>query len=722
MRAGEDFMMSGSWDRIARAMENKSILITGGTGFIGRALVNVLEPHTRSIVVLDTAAATFDSPNVEVILGDVRDDQLVHQLVERCDLVIHLAAVVGVSTYMEQPLNVLSVGLSGTLNVAQACVKFDVPLLFSSSSEVLGKTRSVSSEDADCIYGSPSQTRWSYALSKAVGEVVLHSFDSASLSFSIVRFFNVYGPGMDGTSRGRVVGRFVEAMKRKEPLRVHGEGNAIRSFCYLDDVLEAVTILAGGLLNDNREIIGETFHIGRDEPVTMMELARTMARLGEHQPGIVQEDPYEVYGKRFEAINYRVPDVSKLKQVTGFEAKTSLEEGMKVTLQREGLLAQDPQGKPSDPIPWVRPRFHPSNSLLTSIESTLRGGHVTNGGPAIEELEHSVSTILETPHVIAVTNGSMALRIASEALGPISKAQKRPSAVLPSFTFIATANALRHAGFELIYCDVDPGTWTMDPAHLKRILHSNPDVAVIVPVNSFGFAPDLDEICRFATSSGARVIYDAAHGIGTKIRGMSATPAADVRCLSLHATKLVPGVEGGLIALFDEELASTCRQLREHGLASNLKESIAGFNGRMDNIRALVASEELKKLDDIMRSRSQVSQRLRSHIASLGKEKIINQVVPPEVSSCSTNLVVRIPAAEERGLDFVVDFFNSRDIGSRRYFWPPLHEMSAFHSDDLLPETERLGRSVLSLPLHTEMSEQWLTRIESALTDLAEIC
>ncbi len=365
-------------------------------------------------------------------------------------------------------------------------------------------------------------------------------------------------------------------------------------------------------------------------------------------------------------------------------------------------------------VPWINPHFAPDNELMSALRKILRSGRVTNNGPMVAAFESAAAKFLGVEEVIAVSNGSDALLLSAYALGGKGRA------ILPSFTFMATLSAVVHNGLIPVFCDVEPDRWTMSPRHLETLLRKTKDVALIVPVNSFGVPPDLPSILSLASSAGAKVLYDDAHGFGSKISGFARCPGVAVRIISLHATKVLPAVEGGLIICEDRTLAKRIRQLRSHGLAVPLEKSLPGFNARMDELRAAVGLHSLRGFRQTMTRRRRYAQRLRAYIEDHFRGVFINQQIPPEVESNYTNLAIRIPAAEKIGIDAVIAQFQKSGVETRRYFYPALHQFECFRErrPTALPVTERLALSLFCLPLHSLMKEKDLRRIESALRDV----
>ncbi len=350
---------------------------------------------------------------------------------------------------------------------------------------------------------------------------------------------------------------------------------------------------------------------------------------------------------------------------------------------------------------------------MSELKTLLASGQVTNNGPVVRTLEHESAEYLGVDETIAVSNGSDALLLSALALG------RRGKAILPSFTFIATLSAVVHAGLEPVFCDVDPNHWTMSVEHLRSLVRTHTDVSLIMPVTAYGVFPQLREICAIGRDCGAQILWDDAHGFGSQFNGHRHLNGIDIRTISLHATKALPAVEGGLIICQSKDLSAKIRQLRSHGLTDPVHNSTPGFNNRMDELCAAVGIHSLKNFDQTLQSRKNKAQRIRRHMERNCHGFFISQSIPEGMDPNFTNLAVRIPKAEEIGMERITDRFAQLGIGTRRYFYPALHRLHYFKTPAELPVTECLERTILCLPLHSKMSDLELDQIESSLTKIA---
>lgn len=305
------------------------VLITGGAGFIGSHLADRLLHDGHEVVVLDNLSTgrlenisgLMDHPKFECVIGSVRDASLVYELVERCDVTIHMAAAVGVRLILEKPSYSIHTNVNGTENVLHAASSRDKLVIIASTSEVYGKSKKTPfGEDDDLVLGSTSNLRWSYACAKALDECLALAYAQESkINIIITRLFNTTGPRQTGRY-GMVLPNFVEQALKGEPITVYGDGTQSRCFGHVMDAVESIVRLM-----DARSAVGQVFNVGNDQEITIEGLAELVkATIGSDSP--IHKVPYsEAYPLGFEDMARRVPDVRKLERFIGYRPRTPLE-------------------------------------------------------------------------------------------------------------------------------------------------------------------------------------------------------------------------------------------------------------------------------------------------------------------------------------------------------------------------------------------------------------
>jgi len=305
------------------------VLVTGGMGFIGSYLVDNLVKNGDEVYVLDdfsgvekNSSPLNDVKKFNLTKGSILDEQLVTSLIGKVSTCYHLAASLGVGKINQDPFGAFEVNFKGSEIVLKAAAHFGVRTIVASSSEIYGKNSMVPlSEDSDRLLGQTNINRWSYSEAKALDE--LYAFElnrKVSFPVSIARFFNTVGPGQNGTY-GMVLPRFVKAAISNQPLTVYGDGTQSRTFCSVTDVVNALV-----LLMDSNEGIGQAFNIGSTNEITITELAQKVIKLTNSTSEIIYRKHSEVFGDHFEEPQRRVPDISKIKKVVGWQPKQSLDE------------------------------------------------------------------------------------------------------------------------------------------------------------------------------------------------------------------------------------------------------------------------------------------------------------------------------------------------------------------------------------------------------------
>lgn len=314
-----------------------NILVTGGAGFIGSHLCDYLISKGEYVSVIDNLS-TGSFENIVHLQGDPRfqyiNDTILNKdkmdtLIQQCDVIIHLAAAVGVKYVIENPLSSIETNICGTEIALKLANRYKKKILIASTSEVYGKhMHAPLKEDDNLIYGPPSTMRWSYAASKLIDEFTALAYHhTKKLKVTIFRCFNTIGPRQTGLY-GMVVPRFIQQALRDEPITVFGNGQQTRTFTYVGDIIEAVYRLM-----ECKEAIGEVVNIGGTEEISISELAERTKSIAGSKSEIIYIPYEQAYGKNFEDMMRRVPSSEKLNSLIGFVPQTPLDTILEKTVE-----------------------------------------------------------------------------------------------------------------------------------------------------------------------------------------------------------------------------------------------------------------------------------------------------------------------------------------------------------------------------------------------------
>jgi len=305
-------------------------LITGGAGFIGSHLAEALLERGDEVTIIDDlSTGRFENiehltsnPRFHFAIETITNETVMDRLVSECDMIFHLAAAVGVELIVHSPVRTIETNIVGTRAVLQVANRYRKKVIVASTSEVYGKAVTVPfREDDDRLMGPTTKSRWSYATSKAVDEfLALAYWKEKKLPTVVARFFNTVGPRQTG-QYGMVVPRFVAQALKGEPITVYGDGRQSRCFTHVSDTVRAVILLA-----DNPNAVGQVFNVGSSEEITILGLAQKVKKLLGSNSEIVFIPYDEAYEEGFEDMRRRVPDTTKIRNLTGWETKYSLDD------------------------------------------------------------------------------------------------------------------------------------------------------------------------------------------------------------------------------------------------------------------------------------------------------------------------------------------------------------------------------------------------------------
>ncbi len=326
---------------------SRSILITGGAGFIGSHLADALIARGDHVHVIDDLSSGSianirhlkGQPGFSYTLDTIMNEAVLAEQIDECDSVVHLAAAVGVQMIVQRPVHTIETNVSGTELLLKWAAKKGRKVLLASTSEVYGKSTQLPfREDADLTLGPSTISRWSYACSKLLDEFLALAYHrERDLPVIVARFFNTIGPRQTGRY-GMVVPRFVRAALHAQPLEVYGDGQQTRCFTYVGDVVMALL----GLLDEPRAV-GEIFNIGNPEEVSINDLAMRIIDLTDSTSGLTYIPYEQAYEAGFEDMRRRVPSIDKLQALIGYQPSKTLDQMLQIVIEAERNTTVSPQ-------------------------------------------------------------------------------------------------------------------------------------------------------------------------------------------------------------------------------------------------------------------------------------------------------------------------------------------------------------------------------------------
>jgi dTDP-4-amino-4,6-dideoxygalactose transaminase len=365
-------------------------------------------------------------------------------------------------------------------------------------------------------------------------------------------------------------------------------------------------------------------------------------------------------------------------------------------------------------IPINRPQI--GEEEVEAVVKVLRSGFLTQGlgaGPMVTQFEKNFAKFASAKHAIAVNTGTAALHSAIVASG----VKQGNEVILPSFTFVATAEAVVMAGGKPVFTDIDPETYNISPAEIEKAITRK--TKVIVPVDLYGLPADIKPIREIAVKHGLGVVEDAAQAHGATYAEKPVGVFADAACWSLYASKNITTGEGGVITTGNDEKAEAVRLMRTHGEKAKYASLMLGYNYRMSEIQAAIGLVQLKKLPAFVAKRRENARRLTRILIKTEKLQLPRE---PKGREHSWYLyTVRLKNAKENERNRIVEELRKKDIGAEVYYPNPVHLMP-YYRDSFgrckLPETEKASKQVFSLPIHPGVTEEQVDHIGKTLLHL----
>ncbi len=341
----------------------------------------------------------------------------------------------------------------------------------------------------------------------------------------------------------------------------------------------------------------------------------------------------------------------------------------------------------------------------------LRSGLVVQG-PEVAAFEEEFSGLVDGRHCVAVNSGTSALHLTLLALG-IGPGDE---VIVPSFTFAASANAVRLVGADVVFVDIEPGSFCLDPAAVEAAI--TPRTAAIMPVHLYGHPAAMDRIMDIAGRNGLAVVEDACQAHAASLNGTPVGAIGTAGTFSFYPTKNMHALEGGMVTTADAQVARTLRLLRNQGMEQRYANEIVGANVRMTDVAAAIGRVQLAKLDGWTEQRRANAAHLDAHITGA--------VVPP-VAEGARHVYHQYTVRVRGDRDAAMRTLTEAGVGSAVYYPTPVHRLKPYWEPDQkagrqwdLPETERAAAEVVSLPVHPSLTGDDLTRIAAAVNTLGD--
>jgi len=358
-------------------------------------------------------------------------------------------------------------------------------------------------------------------------------------------------------------------------------------------------------------------------------------------------------------------------------------------------------------IPLSRPDI--TESEIDAVGDVLRTPHLSLG-PKLVEFEEMFAAYIEVPHAVALSSGTAGLHLALQTLG----IREGDEVILPSFTFIAAANAVLYQRAIPVFADIDPLTLNLTAETIQRVL--TPRSRAIILVHTFGYPADITPILELARKHNLRIIEDACESIGAEHRGKKAGSFGDLGVFSFYPNKPITTGEGGVAVTHDASIARQLRALRNQGRMEQdgwLEHSLLGYNYRLPEINCALGIGQLRRIDQILASREAVAQSYHHALEA------IPSITPPPMAAPHGRIswfayIVRLPAGAQRSA--VIRELAKQGIDSRPYF-PPIHLQPLYHTYKTLPVTETVAFRTLALPFFNKLKDEEIQQVCHALTN-----
>ncbi len=366
-------------------------------------------------------------------------------------------------------------------------------------------------------------------------------------------------------------------------------------------------------------------------------------------------------------------------------------------------------------IPLIKPDLPQLEEVADSFREVLSSGKITNFGKYVSAFEKEAGEYLGA-ETVTTSSGTMALLLTLQALG-LKQGEK---VILPSFTFMATGQAILYAGGVPVFAECE-NDLTLSPADLEQLLAKHDNVGAVIPVHTYGLPARTAEIETIVDAAGRKrgrkipVMYDAAHAFGSSAAGRRVGTFGDAEVFSLSVTKMLVSVEGGMLASRNPETIALVKKMRGYGIEANYNAQWPGLNGKMSEFHAIIGLHNLRRLGELMADRQKKARRYLDLVKA--RTAFDTFPWPQGVEHTFKDFTVLVPPGTAETRDAVMASLLEQGVETRAYFHPPVHQQGWFarFADRPLPRTEDLASRVITLPFYTSITEQEMEHVANAL-------
>lgn len=361
----------------------------------------------------------------------------------------------------------------------------------------------------------------------------------------------------------------------------------------------------------------------------------------------------------------------------------------------------------AEPLHVGRPNIGNRQEFEKRLGDILDRHWLTNGGRYVSDFEKRIAEIVGVEHCVAMCNATVALEIAIRALNLSGEV------IVPSFTFIATAHALKWQGITPVFCDIDRNTYNIDPTLVEQLI--TPRTTGILPVHVFGRACEVDALEEIATRRGLKLLFDSAHAFSCSHGDGMIGRFGDAEVFSFHATKFINSMEGGAVVTNDSELAAKMRLMKNFGFSNYDQTDYIGTNGKLNEVSAAFGLTNLESMQDFIDINQRNYQQYAAELANVDGLSLINY--DTENKGNYQYVIIEINDEKNRVTrDQVVELLHAEKVLARRYFYPGCHQMEPYRTDDpnagsRLPVTEQVAERVVALPTGTAVDSEQISAI-----------